>query len=152
MKKVVISIVIAGIFSGFAVADHNREEGCKFCKTKLAYQEEKVERLKRELNLTDVQTERLKQIIKEEREAVEKFIKEHRIPIKESIKDGSFKKDIFINTVKENAEKRATIKAEYIEKVLSLLDEDQKKKFLHMVEKQAEIKHERMKERIRESF
>lgn len=148
MKKVVVAAVLAVLLGGVALADTHGEERCKFCKTRLAYEEERAARLKKALGLTEAQVEKLKQIIREERDAVEKFIKEHKIPLREATKDGQFRKDIYIATVRENAEKRAAIKAAFFEKVFEMLDDVQKKKFIEMMERKVKEKHLKMKESI----
>ncbi|MCX7738802.1 MAG: hypothetical protein N2Z80_05260 [Hydrogenothermaceae bacterium] len=87
----------------------------------------------------------MREIEREKREAIERFVKEHRIPIKEALNLGKFDRNVFLNTVRENAEKMANIKADYIEKILEILDEKQKEKFLQMMERRIERMHQRMK-------
>lgn len=147
LRKIVLSIgIIAGILVGLANAQTDGE--CKFCRTKLGYEEKKVEILKKELNLSTPQMEKIKEIEREKREAIKNFFKDYKSPIQEAIKDGKFEKEMFINTVKENAEKVAKIKADYIQKMLEILDDTQREKFLRMVEKRVKNFNERMKDEL----
>lgn len=148
MKKVLITLLAVGILGGSVKAQEKKEAECKLCKTNLAFEEKKIYHLKRKLNLSEEQVENMRQIIKEEREELEKFFKEHKIPLKEAIKEGTFKKEVFIETAKENAEKMAKIKAEYLQKMLNILNDEQKQKFIQITEK----RFEKMKENMKENF
>lgn len=148
MKKILITLLAVGILGGSVKAEEKREAECKLCKTNLAFEEKKVYHLKRTLNLSEEQVGKVRQIIKEEREELEKFFKEHKIPLKEAIKEGTFKKEVFIETAKENAEKMAKIKAEYFQKILGILDDKQKQKFIELTEKRFEKMKENMKENL----
>lgn len=147
MKKILVSLtLIAGLLTGLAKAETEKPGEFKFFKTRSAYEEKKLEILKRELDLSNAQLEKVREIEMEKREAIERFVKEHRIPIKEALKLGKFDRNVFVKTVRENAEKIANIKADHIEKILEILNEKQKEKFLQMMERRIERMHQRMKD------
>ncbi|MEZ0324209.1 MAG: hypothetical protein ABWJ98_07890 [Hydrogenothermaceae bacterium] len=112
-----------------------QKEECKFCKTKREFYDRKLEFLKKELNLSQEQVQKISLIKQEEKEALEKFRKEHKMPLEEATKGGEFNRDIFINTVKQNSEKMAQIKAEYFQKLFEVLDKNQREKFLSLIHK-----------------
>lgn len=138
MKKILTILLASAILFSSINAQEKGETECKLCKTNLAFEEKRIEHLRKTLNLTDKQVEDVRQVIKKEKEAIENFFKEHKIPLKEATKNGSFEREIFIQTARENAEKMAKIKADYFQKMLEILDEKQRQKFIELTERRFE--------------
>ncbi|WP_297887832.1 Spy/CpxP family protein refolding chaperone [Sulfurihydrogenibium sp.] len=107
-------------------------------------QEKHLEKLKKELNLTDQQVQQWKEIKKAENEEMRNLMKEHKNPFLEATKSGNFDKEVFKNTVLENAKRMSEIKAKYMEKLFSILNDEQKKKFIQIMKEKFDKMHERM--------
>jgi Spy/CpxP family protein refolding chaperone len=89
------------------------------------------EELKRKLNLTDDQINQIREIKRQEVEEIRNFLaRGHKNALEEAIKNGEFDEDTFIRVSTENAKKVAEIRAKYLKKAFSILNEDQKRKFV----------------------
>jgi len=89
------------------------------------------EGLKKKLNLTDDQATQIREIRKQEMEEIKEFFtRERKSAIEEATRNGGFDEDVFVKTSVENTKKSAEIRAKYLKKILSILNEDQKKAFI----------------------
>mgnify|MGYP001626187196 CR=1 FL=1 len=140
MKKAIVGIITAAILVGTAYADVNKTQSKEY---------NGLEKLKNELNLTDQQIQQLKEIKKEESKEMRNFMmKDFKNPFVEATKNGNFDREVFKNTVVENAKKGSEIKAKYIEKILAILNEEQKNKFIKIMQEKFERMHEKMEKRF----
>ncbi|MGC9188418.1 MAG: Spy/CpxP family protein refolding chaperone [Sulfurihydrogenibium sp.] len=140
MKKAIAGIITAAILVGTAYADVNKTQ---------SKEHNGLEKLKNELNLTDQQIQQLKEIKKEESKEMRNFMmKDFKNPFVEATKNGNFDREVFKNTVVENAKKGSEIKAKYIEKILAVLNEEQKNKFIKIMQEKFERMHEKMEKRF----
>jgi Spy/CpxP family protein refolding chaperone len=89
------------------------------------------EELKRKFNLTDDQIDQIREIKRQEMEEVRNFFaRERKNTIEEATKNGWFDEDAFVKASVENAKKLAEIRAKYLKKILNVLNDEQKRKFL----------------------
>lgn len=137
MKKLITAVLVAASFMAGANYTANAHEHNQ-------KQEKYIEKLQKDLNLTQEQVEKIKQLKQAEREEMKEFMKQHKNPVLEATKNGNFDKEVFKNTVVENAKKMAEMRAKYLEKMFSILNEDQKKKFLEIMKERIEKMHEKM--------
>ncbi|MDM7274058.1 Spy/CpxP family protein refolding chaperone [Sulfurihydrogenibium azorense] len=137
MKKLITAVLLAASFMA----------GANYTANAYDYhqkQERYIEKLQKELNLTQDQVEKIKQIKQAQREEMKEFMKQHKNPVLEATKNGNFDKEAFKNTVVENAKNMAEIRAKYLEKMFSVLNEDQKKKFIEIMKERVDRMHEKM--------
>jgi Spy/CpxP family protein refolding chaperone len=140
MKKAIVGIITVAILVGTVYADVNKTQSKEY---------NSLEKLKNELNLTDQQIQQLKEIKKEESKEMRNFImKDFKNPFVEATKNGNFDREVFKNTLIENAKKESEIKAKYIEKILAVLNEEQKNKFIKIMQEKFERMHEKMEKRF----
>lgn len=143
MKKIIaVALTVASLTFGTTYAmmegtpDHHKME---------QKQEKHLEKLKQELNLSQEQFTKIKEIKKQEREEMKNFfVKEHKNPLIEATKSGNFDKEIFQKTMLENAKKMSEIKAKYFEQIFNLLNKDQREKFIQHMNEKMEKMHKMM--------
>ncbi len=144
MKKLVLSMLIGLglITTGFVKAEPMGKTGMAH---KEYRQERHLENLKTKLNLCDEQFKQIKEIKKQEKEEIKNFFKnEHKNPLIEATKSGNFDKETFQKTMLENAKKMSEIKAKYMEKMFNVLNDEQKKKFIDLMNLRMEKMHKMM--------
>jgi Spy/CpxP family protein refolding chaperone len=143
MKKLALSLMLtAGLVAGsFAAGNENppkpsnvwesMENTMRQPQTQSYGIRRFEDELKRNLNLTDEQTNQIREIKRQEMEEVRNFFtRERKSAIEESTKNGGFDEDAFVKASVENAKKIAEIRAKYLKKTLGVLNEEQKKKFI----------------------
>ncbi len=142
MKKLIVAVLT--VVSLTATGSYAMMDDNPYHQKKEQKQERYLERLRKELDLTDQQIQQWKEIKRSEMEEMRNMMKDHKNPVLEATKSGNFDKETFKNTIVENAKKMAEIKAKYMEKIFSILSEDQKKKFIQMMKEKIDKMHERM--------
>ena len=145
MKKLKVAMLTVAVGLGlignsFAMSDVPEKP------YKMEYKHEKhLERLKQELNLSDEQFNKIKEIKRQEREEMKNFfLKEHKNPLLEATKSGKFDKDIFQKAMLENTKRISEIEAKYLEKIFDVLNDQQRQKFINHMKEKMEKWHETM--------
>jgi Spy/CpxP family protein refolding chaperone len=140
MKKIALSLMIAtGLVAGsFAAGNENSQPSSpNVWKSMQDVMKQSQgpghfeEEMKRKLNLTDDQINQIREIKRQEIEEVRNFFaKERKNTIEEATKNGGFDEDAFVKSSVENTKKLAEIRAKYLKKILNVLNDEQKRKFL----------------------
>lgn len=102
--------------------------------------EARMQRLQKDLNLSDVQVKKIKAIKKEGFEAFKNARKNLKNPMIEATKSVIFDKGVFVSVATENARVLAQIRAEHMEKFYSILTSEQRQKFVAIMKDRKEHK------------
>lgn len=110
--------------------------GCK--KERAQMFEAHMQRLQKDLNLSNAQMEQIRALKKEGFEAVKSARRNLKNPMAEATKSIIFDKGVFVSVATDNAKTLAQIKAERMEKFYSILTPEQRQKFVEIIKNRKE--------------
>lgn len=134
--KVLSGVILSAVLStGLYAKQCENKEGYKHHKNsyhmkKHGFNNDKIFRVFKQLNLSDSQKQQIKTIIKDS--------KASRKKINEAFSNSSFDKDKFIQIMKEKKENALKAKADTIQKVYEVLNSKQKEQFKTLIDLKAQ--------------
>lgn len=150
MKKIktILAILIIMSISAVSHADPLVQNGshdghsmakCGRCgKERMQMFEAHMQKLQKDLNLSNAQMEQIRKLKKEGFEAVKNARKNLKNPMIEATKSGVFDKGVFVSAATDNAKVLAQIRAEHMEKFYNILTPEQRQKFIEIMKDKRE--------------